>query len=173
METLVCRIELDKEQGVILTVENEDDSIIQTLVMDGASIKTTVAGSKATSEITQTQDRIAIKCTTFIVDAVTINCKSANATLLQSGQDFDLRCGDALTLEARNKATYKAMETDMSSTMQTEIKASSLSLEGTVSAEMKATTIKIESKAMLDLIGNGIANLKAGVVNIASFLKLG
>lgn len=57
---LVCRIELDKEKGIILTVENDDQKITQTIVMDGTNITTTVKGSDHTSAITQKKDGIQI-----------------------------------------------------------------------------------------------------------------
>ena len=85
METLVCRIELDKEEGLILTVENDDESIVQTIVMNGTSITSTVEGSKDSSSITQTQDSVFMKCSNFVLNAETITCKSTKATQLQSG----------------------------------------------------------------------------------------
>ena len=46
MGTLVCTVELDKAKGVTVKVENADDQITQTVVMDGTSITITVKGPR-------------------------------------------------------------------------------------------------------------------------------
>ncbi len=65
MGTLVCRVELDKEKGLVFTVENKDGSITQTAVLDGESITLTNKGKDDVSSITQKPDSIAIKCKSF------------------------------------------------------------------------------------------------------------
>ncbi len=173
METLVCRIELDKEKGIILTVENDDDSIVQTIVMDGTSIKSKVEGSKDSSSITQTQEGVFMQCSTFVLDAETITCKSKKATQLQSGLNFDIKSKADISVEASKKAVLKAMDVSINGTVNTEVKAVKLSMEGSASAELKAASIKLESKGMLDLISNGLATLKGSLVNIKGILNLG
>ena len=77
MGTLVCTVELDKEKGVTVKVENADDQITQTVVMDGTSITITVKGSEETSTYVQKQDSVIITCKDFTVDATgTLTLKS-------------------------------------------------------------------------------------------------
>ena len=175
MEKLVCRIELDKEDGLILTVENGDASITQTIVMDGTSIKTTVAGQSETSTITQKQDSIAVKCKTFTLDAETITCESEKKTLHKSGQDFDINSGKNLNISAASDAKYKAINTTIESKTETVAKGSqSASLKlSTSESVLEGVSIKLDSKGMLDLLSNGIATLKGTIVNIKDIVKLG
>jgi hypothetical protein len=173
MGTLVCRIELDKKKGVLLTVENGDDQITQTIVMDGTMITTTVKGSDETSTITQKQDSIAMKCKTFTLDAETITCKSTKETLHESGQNFDIKSGKNIGVVADSAAEYKAMNTTIESTSQTEIKGVTLALSGSASAELKGASIKLDAKGLMDLVTSGAATLKGSIVNIKGLLKLG
>lgn len=173
MGTLVCRIELDKKKGVLLTVENSDDQIIQTIVMDGTMITTTVKGSEETSTITQKQDSIAMKCKTFTLDAETITCKSTKETLHESGQNFDITSGKNLIVFAESSAEYKAMDTTIESTAKTEIKGGTLVLSGSGSAELKGASIKLDAKGLMDLVTGGAATLKGSIVNIKGLLKMG
>lgn len=173
MGTLVCRIELDKKKGVLLTVENGDDQITQTIVMDGTSITTTVKGSEETSTITQKQDSIAMNCKTFTLDAETITCKSTKETLHESGQNFDITSGKNLIVTADSSAEYKAMNTTIESTAKTEIKGGTLVLSGSSSAELKGASIKLDAKGLMDLVASGAATLKGSIVNIKGILKMG
>jgi len=173
MGTLVCRIELDKKKGVLLTVENGDDQITQTIVMDGTSITTTVKGSEETSTITQKQDSIAMNCKTFTLDAETITCKSTKDTLHESGQNFDITSGKNLIATAKSSAEYKAMDTTIESTSKTEIKGGTLVLSGSASAELKGASIKLDAKGLLDLVASGAATLQGSIVNIKGILKMG
>lgn len=173
MGTLVCRIELDKKKGVLLTVENGDDQITQTIVMDGTSITTTVKGSEETSTITQKQDSIAMNCKTFTLDAETITCKSTKETLHESGQDFDIISGKNLNVTAESSAEYKAMNTTIESTSKSEIKGGTLVLSGSGSAELKGASIKLDAKGLMDLATGGAATLKGSIVNIKGILKTG
>jgi hypothetical protein len=173
MGTLVCRIELDKKKGVLLTVENGDDKITQTIVMDGTSITTTVKGSEETSTITQKQDSIAMNCKTFTLDAETITCKSTKETLHESGQNFDIKSGKNIGVAADSAAEYKAMDTTIESTSKTEINGGTLVLSGSGSAELKGASIKLDAKGLMDLATGGAATLKGSIVNIKGMLKMG
>ncbi|MBL0732354.1 MAG: hypothetical protein JJW03_05835 [Desulfosarcina sp.] len=175
MGKLVCRIELDKKDGLILTVENGDASITQTIVMDGTSITSTVKGKSETSTITQKQDGIAVKCKTFTLDAETITCESEKKTLHKSGEDFDINSGKNLNISAASDAKYKAVNTTMESTVETVAKgsqAATLKLSGSESV-LEGISIKLDSKGMLDLLSNGIATLKGTIVKIKDIVKLG
>jgi hypothetical protein len=113
MEKLVCRIELDKQKGIVLTVENGEGKITQTVVMDGTKITTTVKGSSQTSTITQKEDGIQIDCKEFKVNAETIKCVSKKETVHESGQDFTIKSSNNLNASATSNATYKAMNSSI------------------------------------------------------------
>ena len=108
MGTLVCRVELNEELGLILTVENKEGKITQTAVLDGESITITSKGEKETSTITQKPDSIAIKCKDFTLESETITCKSSKDTLHQSEQKFDVQSTKDMTLKSSAKYTADA-----------------------------------------------------------------
>jgi len=172
MGTLVCRLELSKEKGILLTVENPADQITQTIILDGTSITTTVAGSRETSTITQDQDSIKMVCKEFTLDAETITCTSSQKTLLKSDDDFQVKSGQ-VGVTADNDATHKALNTTIESNVGTTVSGKTLALEGTGSADLKGGTIKLDSKGLLDLVSKGIATLEGSVSNVKGVVKLG
>lgn len=105
---LVCRVELDKTKGMILTVENAEGKITQTVVMDGKSITTTNKGEKETSTITQTPDTITVKCKNYKLQAETIVCESTKTTLHKSADKFDIQSAKDMTLKTDAKLTETA-----------------------------------------------------------------
>lgn len=169
MGSLVCRIELDKKDGVILTVENGDAGITQTFVMDGTSITTTVEGREETSTITQDQGSIAINCKTFTLDAETITCRSTQGTKHESGRNFSIKSGENIDVSAAVDAIYNAVNTSVQSSAQTDVKAgtgNSLTLSA-AGAELKGAMITLDAKGLMDLIAKGIVTVDGNVVNIA------
>lgn len=173
MGSLVCRAELDKKKGIILTVENGDDNIIQTIVLDGAAITTTVEGDGNTSTITQDQESISIQCKTFLLEAKTITCKSENETVHTSGSDFDISCSGNLSVSADKKAAIDANETSLSSQQGTDVKALNLSMNATSNAELKGGGVKVSATGLMDLAAGGIATLEGKAVNVKNAVNLG
>jgi hypothetical protein len=183
MGTLVCRVELSKTEGLILTVENKEGKITQTAVLDGQSITITSEGEQDTSTITQKPDSIEIKCKEFTLDATTITCKSKEDTLHQSQQKFKIESTQDMTLNSKGKVTADAMgdvsvsskaNVDVSATMNAEISGTAgAKLNSTASTEVKGLTLtlkgdaKAEMKApMVDVSADGILNVKGALTNV-------
>jgi len=173
MGKLVCRVELDKQKGIVLTVENSEGKITQTVVMDGTKITTTVKGSSETSTITQKEDGIQIDCKAFTLNAETIKCISTKETSHESGQDFNITSKSNLNASATSEAKYKAMNSSIESTSETKVSGVTLKLSGTASAELKSTAITVEASGMMDLKSSGIANLKGSIVTIKDIVNIG
>ena len=198
MSTLVCRIELDKNEGIILTVENNDGQITQTAVMNGESITFTSKGEKETSTITQKPDSVVIKCKDFTLDAETITCKSTKDTLHQSDGKFDIKStqdmtltskaklteeatmdaslsGKKITVSAIDKAEISGLNTAVKATAKMEVEGKMLALKGTVQAEMEGgATLKVSSKGILNLESTGVTNVKGPMTNLqGTMVKLG
>ncbi len=191
MGTLICRVELNKNDGLILKVENKDGNITQTAVLNGESITITSKGDSETSTITQKPDSIAIDCKTFTLKAETITCESTKDTEHKSGAKFDIDSTGKLTMksnaditcqtdtskmnikamdisaEATNKAEIKGLEVLTDGTTKNTVKSAlELKLEG-LTAEMKGTaTAKVEGGGMLDLKSDGIAKLKGSLTTV-------
>ena len=173
MGTLVCRVELSKLQGIILTVENADADICQTIVMNGTSITTTVEGPDETSVMTQDQESIAIQCKRFEIDAKTITCKSSGKTEFSSGEDFSLDSQANVNVKAAMDADYEAMNATFKGQMNTEVKGTNVKLVGDAGAELSSPMTKVEATGKLDVTAGGIANIKGSVVNIGGLVKMG
>lgn len=173
MGTLVCRVELDKTKGIVLTVENAEGEITQTVVMDGTKITTSVKGSSETSTIIQKEDSIHIDCKTFTLNAETITCKSTGETRHESGQDFEIQSKQNINASATGDAKFTAMNTTLESTSENKVSGMTLKLSGTASAELKGPSITLDATGMMDLKSSGIVNLKGTIVNIKDIVNMG
>lgn len=200
MGKLVCTVELDKEKGVTVKVENADDSITQTVVMDGTSITITVKGSEETSTIVQKQDSIVMTCKDFTVDATgTLTLKSAKASSWTSQdtlsvestkdmsvtskakftqtvtQDAKLSSNANVTIEATQKLDMKGMQTSLAASGgENKIEGLTLKMSGQTQAELASAMIKVAAQAKLGLEASGMAELKGAMTTVGgSLVKLG
>ncbi|NTX03929.1 hypothetical protein HUA74_14740 [Myxococcus sp. CA051A] len=200
MGTLVCTIELDKQKGITVTVDNADGQILQTVTMDGTSITLKVAGQTDTSTVVQKADSIVVTVKDFKVDAETITLLSSKtsdwksqdtltvestkdmtftsqAKLTQSAmQDASLSSSAKINVEATQALAMKGMTASMQATGgEAKVDGLTLKLSGTTEASMSGLNVKVSGQAALDLEAQGMANLKAsGVTSVSGALvKLG
>lgn len=196
MPTLACRIELNKQNGITVTVENKEGKITQTVVLDGTSITIQCAGDQDTSSITQKCDSITVKCRNFTVDAETITCKSTKDTLHTSSQKYTVKSdqamelksgagltcqaaaeamikGQSLTGSADNAAKISGTSVSLSGTQKVEASGAQLSLSGTTKAEMSGMAVDISAQGKMDVSGQ-LTTLKGSMTNVqGSIIKLG
>lgn len=200
MGKLVCTVELDKEKGVTVKVENADDQITQTVEMDGTSITITVKGSEETSTIVQKQDSVTITCKDFTVDATgTLTLKSAKASSWKSedtltvestkdmsftssaklnqsaSSDASLSSNANVAIEAANKLDMKAMQTSLvASGGDNKVEGINLKMAGSAQAELGAPMVKVAAQAKLGLESSGMSELKGSITSVGgSVVKLG
>src|SRR5215203_2452067 len=101
---LVCTVEMSKDSGISIKVENADGGITQTITMDGTTLTMTVAGEDETSTFTQKADSIAIKCKDFSIEASnTITCTSTKATTHKSDDTVTIQSAKDMTLTSSAK----------------------------------------------------------------------
>ncbi|WP_185236180.1 hypothetical protein [Teredinibacter franksiae] len=110
MSALMCRVELNKTDGITITLDNENGNITHTVVLNGDSITTTSKGASDTSTITQAPDKISMNCKTFELTAETISCSANNTVALNSGSDFSIKSDANLNAEAATGASFKAAD---------------------------------------------------------------
>ena len=190
MTKLVCRVELNKKSGIILTVENRDDNITQTMVMDGAAITTSVKGADETSIITQKQDSIAMSCKTFTLNADSITCASKKDTLHKSGQKFDIQSSQDMTLKTDSKLIEKAVSdvkisgnnllasadnnATLSGDVKVEVKTATLNLSGSARTEMKGGKVDINATGILNVKAKGVLTAEGSMTNVkGKMVKIG
>jgi hypothetical protein len=172
MGTLVCRVELDKSKGIILTVENSSDKITQTVTMDGKKIETIVKGDN-TSTITQTKDGITIDCKSFTLNAETVKCVSSKTTSHESSEDFTITSKKNLNLSAQSDAALQGANVTADAKSAAKVNGMTLALSGKTSAEMKAASVKVDAQGTLDLNSSGIINIKGSMVNVKNMIMMG
>ena len=173
MGSLVCRVEINKTKGLVLTVENEDGKITQTAVMDGKSITLTVKGNEETSTIVQKPESIAIKCKTFTLDAETITCNSEKDTAFTSKAKYKIKSTDDLSIETDANASLKAAkEVDVKASKDLSASGSNVSLSADSKGEFTGSEITIKAKTGAATV-NGMDLKLAATKNATMEGKLG
>jgi hypothetical protein len=129
MSALFCRIELSKNDGIVITLDNKDGGITHTIVLNGDDITTTSKGSGDTSTIVQTPDKISMTCKTFELRAETITCAASNTTKLTSGSDFTINSDANLNAKAAMNMALKGTNIDLTGSAQITGKASLIKLQ--------------------------------------------
>ena len=196
MGKLACRIELNKQNGITVTVENEEGGITQTLVMDGDAITITCAGQEQVSTITQTSDSISITCKTFTVEAERITCHSTGETILKSDEECTVRSAGTMTFDSETdliaKAAAKAQVSgqavevaakealnltgatvEVSGKEEVEVSGAKLGLTGVSLAKLHGGSLKINADGKLDL-GGWLTTIQGSVTTVqGSLVKLG
>jgi len=186
MAKLVCTVELSKDTGISITVENAEAGITQTVAMDGTTLTLKVAGKDNTSTFTQQADSIAIKCKTFSIDADdTITCTSKKATTHQSDDTLTLQSAKDLTLTSSAKLVQSAdadvtvAGANIKATAQSAATVKGLTAEvtGDKSLALKAPQIDlagaqvaIKADAQLGAESSGIATLGGSMTTIKGTL---
>jgi hypothetical protein len=199
MTTLYCRIELKKEKGITVKVEDAQGKLTQTIEMDGTLIKLTCRDQNSgdVSTITQKADSVEIKCKTFEVAAETVTVKSTKDTLHKSDQKMDIESTKEMTLKSEDKLTAKATSDFLASGSKltasadgaAELKGASVDVKATQAANVSGLTAKVSgtqsvevtggvsakvsSNATLNLEGQ-MTTLKGSITNVqGSLVKLG
>lgn len=199
MGTLICKVELDKQNGITITVDNEDGKITQTVTMDGTTLTIKVKGDKETSTYEQKQDSIKIKVKEYLLEAETITCKSSKATLHESKDTWTQKSSKAMTIETQDKldvkatmdASVKAMNIAMEANQKLSGKAPlgvsfeasggeaklaglKLALQATTTAELKGLKTDVKADTMVNVEGSAMATLKGQLAQVSgSLVKLG
>lgn len=186
MGKLVCTVEMSKTGGITVTVANADASITQTVTMDGTSLILKVAGSAHTSTITQTSDRIAIKCKDFSLEAEdTITCTSGKATrhhsddtlALDSTKDMSLTSSAKLVQSADSDVTVSGANIKAVAQSAASMKGMTAELAGDQSLTLKGTQanlsgaqLSIKADAQLGVESSGVATLGGSLTTIKGTL---
>jgi len=186
MGKLVCTIEMSKESGVSITVENADASITQTITMDGTTLILKVAGQTDTSTFTQKADSIAIKCKDFSIEADnTITCTSKKATThksddtltLQSTKDLTLTSSAKLVQSADSDLTLAGANVKATAQSAASLKGLSAEVAGDQSLTLKGTQVNlsgaqvaIKADAQLGAESSGVATLGGSLTTIKGTL---
>jgi len=150
MSSLLCRIELNKTNGISVIVENENQQIIHTVELTGSEITTTSKSEDNTSAITQAPDKISLDCKSFELNAETIRCTASATTTHTSGDNFTVESGADFTAEVKKTAKLKAktVKTDADTVTTTadkiDAEASQVTVKGNSQVEISGGVIKLQ-----------------------------
>jgi hypothetical protein len=186
MAKLVCTVEMSKDSGISIKVENADAGIIQTVTLDGTTLTVKVAGKENTSTITQKADSIAIKCKDFSIEADnTITCTSKNATkhhsddtvTIESTKDMTLTSSAKLVQSATSDLTLAGANVKATAQSAASIKGltaevagdQSLTLKG-LQANLSGTQVSIKADGMLSAESSGVATLGGSLTTVKGTL---
>ena len=199
MATLICTLELDKEKGLTVKVEDPEGKLSQTVTLDGQTITLEVKSSSDTSTVVQKADGITITSKAFTVEADTITLQSKQGSAWKSQQTLQLESTQDMTLTSSAKLTQKATaDAELSSGANVQVKATGklelegaqtqltakggnlalegveLKLSGKAKAELAAPLIKVAAQGQLGLESSGVAELKGSITSVTgSLVKLG
>lgn len=199
MGKLVCTVEMDKEKGVTVKVENAEGKITQTVVMDGTSITFKVQGNSESSTVVQKEDSITITCKDFTLDATgTLTLKSAKASswasqdilkvestkdmtldskakfTQSSAQDASLSSKANVSVEATSNLELKGLKTSVAAKTDNVLEGTNLKMSAKAQAELSSPMTKVAGTGKLGLESSGIAELKGSMTTVGGALvKLG
>jgi hypothetical protein len=199
MAKLVCTIDLDKEKGLIVTVEDPEGKFTQTVKLDGKAITLEVKSNSDTSILVQKPDSISLTCKALSVNADTITLQSKKESawtsektlMLQSTEDMTLTSSAKLTqkatqdallssstnlqMKATQKLALEGMEGQLSATGgPLKLEGVKLEMKGKSQAELAAPLIKVAAQGKLGLESSGVAELKGSMTSVSgSLVKLG
>jgi hypothetical protein len=197
MADLHCRVELSKTKGLILTVEDTQGQITQTVTLDGQQIEIQCKGQDDTSVITQKPDGITIKCKNLTLDTETLSVKSTKDSTykseqklsIQSAQDMTVKSdakidatatadmtlgGSKFTATAQSDAKVGGVNVDLEGSAKSTLKGAQVEVAAsTGNLDAKGMMVKIDATATLDLNGQ-MSTLKGQIVNVsAPMVKMG
>lgn len=173
MGAFVCSVEVDKAGGITVKVTNADGKIEQTLVMNGVSVELTVKGDSATSIITQTAEKVLVRCKQFeVVASETISLKSTKPCTLSSSDTVTIEATKAMSLTSGSKIELSAKESLVASGQMGVTLSSPKKVALSSEAQLTFEGAMIEGKAqgMLNLESSGLATLKGNLTNVQGTL---
>jgi hypothetical protein len=177
MGKLVCTIEMDKIAGLTVTIDNPDDSIKQTVTMNGTTIVLKVVGGDATSTITQDQKKISIACTQFELKATeTVDVSSGKASTYKSDDTMTLQSAKDMTQKSDANVSVSGQkiavegQTEVAITGASQNKLTLASAGATLAAvpklAMSGTQVEVKADATFNAEASGIATVKGAMTNI-------
>lgn len=176
MAKLICTVELSKERGVTLKVENADARITQTITMDGTTLTMTVAGPENTSSWAQTADGIAIDCKDFTLTASnSITCTAAKtAKYVTTKSDTTIESGGKIVQAATGDVAVSGKTIELEGATAASMKGNTVTLEGLSQARLTGAQVLLAADAQLSLESTGMAKLQGGTTTIGgSLIKAG
>lgn len=197
MAKLKCEIELDKEGGITLTVEDAKGGRSQVIHVDGVKITMKVKGKSGTSVIVQEEDKVSVTAKTFEVSADVIELKSKKKATVDSKGTLTLKSvkdakissranvkvtatraakisGLQLALKGKTKAELGAAQVKIAGKVKAALSAPLVDVNAKAVAKVQGALVQVKAKAILNAQASGLTNIKGSLTNVQGMLvKLG
>lgn len=132
MGALKCTITMDKTEGIVIQVEDSSANATQTISLLKDSVVITVAGSAATSVVTQKADSVSIKCKKFSVEADEVSCQSQMASTFSANTEFKISGTQSVAIDGLSaKLSGTTVQVSAQGTLNAEASGSA-TLKGSV-----------------------------------------
>ncbi|MCH9679847.1 MAG: hypothetical protein K0V04_00310 [Deltaproteobacteria bacterium] len=177
--TLTCKLLKSKTGGVTLEVVNGDDTITQTVTMDGTTMKFEVAGSSDTSSITIVEDKITIETKDLVVTTRdTISCSAEGTATYESTKDTTVSSSANLVQSASSDVTVSGANVELSADSEASMAgatakvtaSNSLTLSGSNSAALSGATVDVKADTTLTAQSSATATLGGATTTIKGSL---
>ncbi|MEX1368551.1 MAG: hypothetical protein AB1Z98_35810 [Nannocystaceae bacterium] len=177
--TLTCKLLKSKTGGVTLEVVNGDDTITQTVTMDGTTMKLEVAGASETSSITIVQDTITIETKDLIIKTRdTVSCKAEGTATYESTKDTTIKSAANLVQSATSDVKVSGANVKLTADSEASMAGltakvsadTSLTLSGSTEAAMSGASVKVSADATLSAESSGMATLGGSMTTIKGSL---
>jgi hypothetical protein len=182
MPTFTCTITIDKSAGILVVVEDKENSRKQSINMTGESIVTTVCGEK-TSVITQEHNHITVDVETFTLNADAVAINAAKTIALKTDSDaISLESGKDLAFKATAKGTFECADAELKAQTSWKQESPSLSIAASTKLECKSDAaanfegaqVSIKGSATVAIQSSGSAEIKGSAITAsAPMIKLG
>lgn len=167
MSELKCLIELNKKEGILVKLKNPDDSIVQTIILNGKTIVTTCKDDSETSTITQKPDSIAIKCKTYTVEAETIEMTSKKTTTHKSGKDMSLQSDSNMAVKASEKIKLdSSSDTTINATGDFKTSASGTKISSDMTTKIEGLEVKVDASTEAKVSGSAMVKISGGIIKL-------
>lgn len=189
MAKLVCTLEISKESGVTITVENAEHGVTQTLRMDGTALQLEVAGGEDKSTFTQTAGAIKIECKDFsVVARNSIACTSEQGPTVHKAQqgafdivaergDLSFTSGASVRANADEDLEIAAANVKASARTgarweapQTSISGQTVTVEGSANLGLSGAQVAVKADAQLSAESSGMATVGGNMTTIKGAL---
>lgn len=184
--SLLCSIELDREQGVTVRVTDDKGAVTQIIHLDGTNLSLEVKSKNSSSRIEQkdamikffvekgankssyiqTPESFEVSCKNFKLDADTIHIESSAKTDIKAGNDLTISSKGDLELSSQGQ---------MGLSTKGNLSASSsriLSLKGGSKASLSAPQVDAKGTAKMALSSGTLLQMKATKVDIKAQAQL-
>lgn len=184
MTKLVCTLEMSKERGVTITVENAEGKIVQTIAMNGTTLVMKVKGEQEETSLTQTTEKVTISCKQFeVIARDSITCTATKTATYESREgDTTVKSGAKLAAQAQSDVTVSGANVSLAANSAATLEGTtvevsgtqSLKLKGAAQAELAGAQVAVKADAQLSLESSGMAGLKGSMTTIGgSLIKAG